>query len=182
MHSKKKGAASTTSSKSSKVQVRLLKQLPGTGQKGDVVLVTSAFFQNKLLPGKLAEIISDEEVAAQDKRAREEADVRQAKALALQELLRVSTLTILRKAGPDGQLFGGINAKTIISEVQEQLIDNTSDADFWKQQRSMKVLDILDEQESKIQGDIKHTGTFYASVSIIPGVTARVPFVVKSQS
>ena len=52
----------TTVGKGSKVQVKLLKHVAGTGQAGEIIMVAPAFFTNKLQKTGSAKRISDEEV------------------------------------------------------------------------------------------------------------------------
>ena len=173
---KKKGGATTSPSKS-KVQVKLLKHVAGTGQAGEVVMVTPAFFNNKLRPTKSAQMISDEEVAReqseseqQDKEATETAEALQAK---ISEL----TLKLTRKAGPDGQLFGGINAKMIITELQAKIGD---EEDFLSQ-KGVKITELVDGDGKKIRGDLKHTGTFTSKISLRQDISAKFDILVEPE-
>ena len=90
--SKKKAAVGPTKAK--KIQVKMLKDVPGTGQKGDVVLVTPAFLQNKLIPTHSAELITDEEVAREN--AKKAATVAEeiAEATEVKELLTTKLLKL----------------------------------------------------------------------------------------
>jgi len=161
---------------SKKIQVRLLKQVAGTGQKGDVVMVAPAFFQNKLRPSESAEMVSDEEVERE--RAEAAALEREyvATANSLKERIEGLDLTIARKAGPDGQLFGGIGPKTIIEELKKQL-----DNDDFLDGKGVKVSAILDGDGKKMRGDIKHAGTFKATISLAKDISAKFPIVVEPE-
>jgi len=169
--------AAKKDAKAKKLQVRLLKDVPGTGQKGDVVLVTPPFFQNKLQRTHLAELISDDEVkeieseqAAQKKEETEHAT-------ALQEQLQDWTLTMKRKAGPDGQLFGGIGPKLLMEELQTQFVDLV----FFQQQKSVKIVAMMDENGKKMKGDIKHTGEFAAKLSLTKDIAAEFKISVEAE-
>lgn len=153
--------------KAKKIQVKLLKTVQGTGQKGDVVQVTPAFFQNKLQRTQSAEIISDEEVEKMEstKEAAEKEELE--KATVLREALEENTITITRKAGPDGQLFGGIGAKVLMEEVQNSLQDE------FLNQKGVKITAIMDGNGKKMRSDIKHTGDFAAKLALTKSISAE---------
>lgn len=169
----KKKAASAPASK--KIQVKLLKYVEGTGQKGEIVMVTPAFFQNKLRPAKAAEIISDEEVqeAAAQAEALEKATTEQAKAL--KSRIEDLSLVIRRKAGPDGQLFGGVGPKVIIDALKEELQDD------FLQQKGVKII-ALTSADAAVKGDIKHIGEFRVRLSLTRDVAAELALVVKEEN
>lgn len=172
LQAKKKKAAPAAAKK---VQVKLLKHVPGSGQAGEVILVTPAFFNNKLRPNQSAEIISNEEVA--DAAAKKEAKEKEekAKATELREILNDVTLQLKRKAGPDGQLFGGIGPKIIMSELQSEVTD------VYLNEKWVKVAEVLDENEKKIRGDIKHTGEFRAKIALLSGISAKIGITVEAE-
>ena len=172
LHAKKKKAPPAAAKK---VQVKLLQHVAGTGQAGQVIQVPPAFFNNKLRPNRLAVIISDEEVAQEQSERNEKDAAQKQKAEALQGKLEELTLKINRKAGPDGQLFGGIGPKVIMEELTNEIAD-----DFLKE-KSVKVKEILDQNGKKMRGDIKHTGDFGARINIISGVSSKIGISVKSE-
>lgn len=175
---KKKGGGAATSASKGKVQVKLLKHVAGTGQAGDVLMVTPAFFNNKLRPTKSAQMITDQEVAKEQSEAEEEELEAKATAEALQAKISELELTLARKAGPDGQLFGGINPKMIISELQTAIGDET---DFLNQ-KSVKITEILDENGKKMRGDIKHTGKFVSKIALRKGISSSFDILVESEN
>eukprot|EP00521_Asterionellopsis_glacialis_P003023 CAMPEP_0195265868 /NCGR_PEP_ID=MMETSP0706-20130129/11679_1 /TAXON_ID=33640 /ORGANISM="Asterionellopsis glacialis, Strain CCMP134" /LENGTH=205 /DNA_ID=CAMNT_0040320367 /DNA_START=248 /DNA_END=865 /DNA_ORIENTATION=+ len=150
-----------------KVQVKLLKDIPGTGQRGDVINVTPAFFQNKLRPTKAAEVVTDEQVEKEQAAKKAEEDAIFAEATAVQEKIQDMTLTVSRKAGPDGQLFGGVGAKCIIGELKEQITDK------FLAGKGVKIEAIMDEEGKKMKHDIKHVGEFGASIKLLKDVKAK---------
>ena len=151
-----------------KVQVKLLKHIAGTGQAGDVIMVTPAFFNNKLRPTKSAEIISDEEV----KKQKFEADARQsaldAAANEVVKSLEDFVLSIPRKCGPDGQLFGGIGPKVIMEELSKKI-----PTELWSD-KHVRVATVVDEEGNALKGDIKHVGMFSATISLTKDVVGKV--------
>lgn len=175
LFSKKKGGVTSTAS--GKIQVKLLKHVAGTGQAGQVIMVTPAFFNNKLRPTQSAKIISDEEVEREQKEAEQREKEAIATAEALQAEISKLTLKFARKAGPDGHLFGGINTKMIITELQGNLDDKT---DFLGQ-KQVKITEISDDKGTKLKGDIKHTGKFSSTISLRNDVSAQFEILVESE-
>jgi len=185
---KKKGDGSAKP----KVQVRLLKHISGTGQAGDVIQVTPAFFQNKLRPTKSAELISDDQVAKEkaEKVAKEEKTTATATSLREQLLSSLNNddddgacLVITKKAGPTGQLFGGINAKAILEHiVQSDTINDEEQQQFLKSNRGVKITALKDESGKKMRGDIKHTGTYGATIALTKDISADISITVESSA
>jgi large subunit ribosomal protein L9 len=173
LSSKKKAAGSQAPKK---IQVKLLKHVAGTGQAGDVVLVTPSFLNNKLRSTKSAELISDEDVEKERSEAEQKENETKAKAEELQAKLSDLTLTVSRKAGPDGQLFGGIGAKVIVSELQDIL------GEEFLGEKGVKISELLDENGKKMRGDIKHTGEFAARIALMKGVSAKITVLVEDTS
>jgi ribosomal protein L9 len=157
-----------------KIQVKMLKDVPGTGQRGDVVQVTPAFFNNKLLPSRSAEVISDEEVAAQESEKAAALAQEKIEATALKEALELKTLELKRKAGPDGHLFGGVNAKNVMEEIVSQFPGHNS---FWNK-KSVKITGLTNGDGKKMRGDIKVLGEFGAEISLTKDIQSSVKLVV----
>jgi large subunit ribosomal protein L9 len=168
--SKKKTAAT-----GQKLQVKMLKFVAGTGIVGEVIQVTPAFYHNKLLPTKSAELISNEEMKEQQAVAAAKEKAINEKANALKEKLSGITLQIKRKVGPDGHLFGGIGAKAIVDELKTIIKDDFFD------KKGVKVQAITDEEGKKLRGDIKQTGNFSAAISLTKDISARIEVVVASE-
>jgi ribosomal protein L9 len=176
LFSKKKAAAASPAK--GKVQVKLLKHVAGTGQAGEVIMVTPAFFNNKLRPTKSATMISDDEVAREQSEAEKQETEEIQIAEELQSKIEDLQVKMSRKAGPDGQLFGGINTKMIITEIQSLLKD---DKDYLSQ-KNVKITDLLDEDGKKMRGDIKHTGTFSSKISLRKNISAKFDIIVDSEN
>jgi large subunit ribosomal protein L9 len=168
--SKKKNAATT------KIQVKMLKFVAGTGIVGEVIQVTPAFYHNKLLPTKSAELISNEEMREQQAQQAAEEKATKEKANELKEKLSGITLQIKRTAGPDGHLFGGIGPKAIVEELKTIIVDDFLD------KKGVKVLAITDEEGKKLRGDIKQTGSFSAGISLTKDISAKIEIVVAPES
>jgi ribosomal protein L9 len=180
LYSKKKsGSSSSATAPTKKVQVKLLQNVPGTGQAGEVILVTPAFFNNKLLPTHLAKIISDEQVEQerQAKNAKEQADDARAVQLKAQ-IEALPALVLRRKVGPNGQLFGGVGPKMIMDLLSSAIPD-----EFWTQQKGVKITAMMDavDGQKKIVGDIKTVGTYRANIALTKAHSATLSFVIAAE-
>lgn len=171
LFAKKKAAPAATK----KIQVKLLKHVAGVGQAGEVVNVMPAYFNNKLLPQKAAKIISDEEVAeeATEQQLKEEAE--RAKAEELKEKLDDFELKLVRKAGPEGHLFGGIGPKVIMSELEAEF------GGEFLSQKWVKITEILDQDGKTMRGDIKEVGKFGSTISLLKDISAKFEITVEAE-
>lgn len=175
LHAKKASAAAP----SKKIQVKMLKHVKGTGQAGEVVMVTPAYYNNKLRPTKSAEIISDEQVENEReiKAAEETETLKQATELHGMLTAEDFALNIQSKAGPTGQLFGGIGPKAILSELQ-----TAATHPYWEEHsKSIKVTSVSSEGK-KMRGDIKHIGEYVAFVALMKDLSAKVTIQVTAES
>jgi large subunit ribosomal protein L9 len=93
------------------------------GTRGQVVKVAAGYARNFLLPRRLAVAATDsnKKIVEQERQAhlRKEA-VQQTEAADLAKLLSSVTLTIARKAGENGQLFGSVTAGDIADALDAQ--------------------------------------------------------------
>lgn len=138
------------------MQVKLLQDIPGTGQTGDVILANPVFFANKLRPKKLARVITDEEVQKDLEAKQEKSEALQAEAKSLKELVDYSDenddsssfvlIFLDNQTGPDGKkLFGGIGPK----KLTESLRKNCKEFDSYSK-KFTKQVSILDIEEQKV--------------------------------
>ena len=171
--SKKKGSATAATKK---IQVKMLKHVAGTGQAGQVVMVTPAFYNNKLRPTKSAEMITDEQVQKEQATAAAAEKETKGKATQLKEKLSDFTLTVTRKAGPDGKLFGGIGPKVVADELKSHVGD-----DFLGN-KGVKISGLLSSDRKKIRGDIKQTGEYGVSIELTKGISAEFSLVVQAET
>lgn len=93
------------------------------GTRGQVVKVAPGYARNFLLPRRLAVAATDsnKKIVEQERQAhlRKEA-VQQTEAADLAKLLSAATITIARKAGENGQLFGSVTASDIADALDAQ--------------------------------------------------------------
>lgn len=105
------------------MKVVLLRHVEKVGQAGDVRDVAGGFFRNMLAPRGLAKIATPQALQeAEVAKARIAAAEAHGKAhyAALAASLNGQTLTLKRKATPEGHLFGSVSAYDIVSHMQKQ--------------------------------------------------------------
>lgn len=156
----------TTVGKGGKIQVKLLKHIAGTGQAGDIINVAPAFFRNKLEKSGSAIRISDEEVEQETTEKMQKDAAERASANDMKEKIDSMTLTLIRKAGPELQLFGGINYKTILGELKNEFPKGALDAKY------IKITQVKGEDGKVLKHDIKYIGEYEATISLLKGISA----------
>ncbi|WP_161878283.1 50S ribosomal protein L9 [Alkalibacterium sp. MB6] len=106
------------------MEVILLKDVKGTGKKGEVKTVSDGYANNFLLKKGLAKEATSgakkEHEMKQKAQEREEEELRQA-ALKDKETIENNPLEIKSKAAEDGRLFGSVTTKQIAQELEKQL-------------------------------------------------------------
>jgi large subunit ribosomal protein L9 len=176
---KRKGAPGgpSPSSSTKKIQVKLLKYVAGIGQKGDVVRVSPSVLNNVLRPSQSARVITDEELQKElAEAALRERELDRA-ATSVKDEIEARTLTMVRKAGPDGKLFGGIGPKVILDELKSSLGASGRFLD-----RGVKVISIVDSEGAKVQGDVKRVGSFGARIALTKDITAALKAEIRAES
>ena len=165
--------------------MQLLETIPSIGQCGDIAYVSSAVFQNQLKRGNKARLISDEEIrrmeedrAEQDRRMEEMAtNTKVALEMSMIENLRddgrcgIETevcgvaLEMKRRAGPEGNLFGGVTPRMVLDGLKERYPDGSWDG------RLVKVTGLKDADGNEVKSkDIKKIGDYTVTVTLWRGI------------
>ncbi len=147
------------------MKVILLKDVKGSGKKGDIVNVSDGYARNFLFPKGLAQEATKHNInsANQMKAAQEhqkELDLQAAKELA--DSIEGKNVLITIKAGTNGKLFGSVNTKDIADELNKQ-----------------HNLDI-DKKKLILKDSIKECGTYPIAVKLYPNIQATVNVIVES--
>lgn len=141
------------------MKVILLKDIKGTGKKGDVIDASDGHARNFLFPRKLAKLATDGNVSAlthqqksADKKTAE--DLAEAKALAAS--IEKIELVFKTQAGEGGRLFGSITTKDIAAKL--------------KKEHGIGI----DKKKMAMDGPIKVMGTEEIKVKVYPKVVAKL--------
>jgi large subunit ribosomal protein L9 len=108
------------------MKVILKQSVPSLGKAGTIVKVSDGYGRNFLIPKGMAieasekniKVFEHEKKGFMEKLAKQNKD-----ALALADVLNGITLTITRKVGEQGKLFGSVTMKDIESALQERGFD-----------------------------------------------------------
>lgn len=141
------------------MKVILLKDIKGTGKKGDIKEVSDGHARNYLLPKGLAEAATEGSLKTHQNnqklaKKREQKLLAEAKKLAAQ-IDKVS-LTIKSKAGEGGKLFGSITSKDIAEQIERE--------------HGIAV----DKRKIQLDGGIKTLGSQKIDIKVYPGVSGTI--------
>jgi large subunit ribosomal protein L9 len=140
------------------MEVILREDIEKLGHRGQVVKVAPGYARNFLLPKRLAVTATDanRKIVEQEREAylRREAKVK-SEAEDLGKLMSGVTLTVARKAGEEGHLFGSVTAQDIVDALGAQ--------NFTIERRKIQ----LDEP-------IKNTGEYKVPIRLHREVTQEV--------
>lgn len=106
------------------MEVILLKDVKGTGKKGEIHEVATGYAQNYLIKKGLAKEATS--AAKSALKAKKEAEARDEQELLEEakkqkEILENNPIEIYEKASDDGRLFGSVTTKKIAEQIEEQL-------------------------------------------------------------
>lgn len=146
------------------MKVILLQEVEKLGTPGDIVVVKSGFGRNYLIPRGLARIATPGIAKMQAELQRQAARKLQQQKGSAQEVARqleAEALTLQAKVGEDNRIFGTITTQQIAIELAKKGF-------------------AIDRRKIEIEGEIKTTGEFSATVSVHPEVDATVKIIVES--
>ena len=105
------------------MKVILLKDVKGTGKKGEMKEVSDGYARNFLLPKKMA-IVADntavKELNEKNKAAENKAQKEYEAAVELGKKMEEMNIVMYSKAGDGGRLFGSITSKDIAEQLKKQ--------------------------------------------------------------
>jgi large subunit ribosomal protein L9 len=139
------------------MKVLLIKDVKGLGKQGEIKEVKDGYGQNFLIGKGFAllatnEVIKKHEASERKKAAEEAAEIEQLKAL--EKVLSKLTLSIKRKLGANGSLFGAVTKEEIAQELESQ-----------------KEI-AIDKKSIEIDNAIKSTGIFEITIKLGHGIHA----------
>jgi len=141
------------------MELILRKDVEQLGRRGQVVQVKAGYGRNYLLPLKLAmpvtegnrKVVEQEKAAAIKRDAHEQSEAQQ-----LAAMLAQTTLTVARKAGENGVLFGSVTSIDIAEELHKKGFE-------------------IDRRKIHLDEPIKQLGEFQVPVRLHKEVTVSVP-------
>ena len=141
------------------MKVILLKDVKGTGKKGEVKEVSDGYAKNFLLPKKMAVVADNtniKELNEKNKSKENKAQKEYEAAVELGKKMEDMAVTIYSNAGDGGRLFGWITSK----DIAEQL----------KKQHSIEV----DKRKVMLDEPIRALGSRFVEIKIHQKVTTKI--------
>ena len=146
------------------MKVILLQDVKGQGKKGQLIDVSDGYARNFLLPRKLAQEATADNVNTMkmnDKALQEKRQKEREQAVALEKVLKAMTLTVTAKGGGAGRLFGSVT--------------NAEIADALAKQHKIE----LDKRKIVLKDPIKNVGTYTVTCKLGYEVNAELTVEIK---
>lgn len=141
------------------IKVILLKDVQGSGKKGDVINAKDGYARNYLIARGLAIEATKQNINdLEGKKSAEQhkIDTEKAENEAVAKKLFGKTLTIKAKAGQGGRLFGAVTANVISEKINDEFKEK------------------IDKKKISLSGDIKSFGEYSATVKLSQGVSFKL--------
>ncbi|HIC10324.1 MAG TPA: 50S ribosomal protein L9 [Campylobacterales bacterium] len=137
------------------MKVLLLQDVKGTGKKGEIKEVKDGYGRNFLIKKGLAKIATDEVIERfrkeeEERKRREQEELEEAKKLS--EKLKHIRVTIRKKAGKNGALFGAVTKDEIVEAFKKEFGIE------------------LDKKSIEITHGLKHVGIYSLDVKLGHGI------------
>ena len=148
------------------MKVILLKDIKGTGTKDQIIEVSDGYGRNFLLPRKLAQEATADNINTMkmnDKALQEKRQKEREAALALSKVLKEMTLIVTAKGGGAGRLFGSVT--------------NAEISDALAKQHKIQ----LDKRKIVVKDPIKNVGTYTVTCKLGYEVVADLRVEIKEQ-
>jgi len=139
------------------MKVVLLKDVKGTGKKGEIKEVADGYAKNFLLKNGFARVADN--TAVNENKIQKDAQNyhKQQEILAAKEMAKKIEgicITVKIKCGENGKVFGSISSKEIAEELEKQNIK-------------------LDKKKIELKEPIKTTGLFHVVAKVYPEISAK---------
>ena len=139
-------------------KVVLLENLDKKGNKGEVIEVADGYAMNHLIPKKLAKVATAEAIKEIEKQKAQEEQKKaenMAEAKKVRDKIDGYKLIIEAKANEEGHLFGGIDEKTIASQLGKKGFT-------------------IEPSMVKLEKHLKEVGEYEVEIKFFEGVFAKI--------
>ena len=147
------------------MKVVLLKDVKGSGKKGEIVNVSDGYARNFLLKQGLAKeanasAINENKQQKEASAYHKSVEIANAKELA--NVLKTKTVTLKAKCGENGKIFGSITSQEIATALEKQGV-------------------ILDKKKIVLPTPIKTVGSYTITAKIYPEIQSTFKVVVEAE-
>ena len=139
------------------MKVILLKDVKGTGKKGDVVNVADGYGKNFLIKNKLACVANNSNLNDTENKKKAQDYHKEQEYLSAVEkskLIEGKTIVVTVKCGDNGKIFGAVTSKEIAEGFSKINLD-------------------VDKRKIELKEPIKFAGTYALRVKLYEGVYAK---------
>ncbi|MDR0738807.1 MAG: 50S ribosomal protein L9 [Oscillospiraceae bacterium] len=148
------------------MQVILLSNVKGTGQKDQLIKVSDGYAKNFLLPKKLAKEATKQtinELKLRKESKEHKIKLEKEKALKISKSLERKTIKIFAKSGKDNKIFGSVTRKEIMKALKnsENIIVDKRKIDF---------------------PNVKTFGTYNCKIQLFSGIFAKILVNISNES
>ncbi len=147
------------------MKVIFVKELSGTGKKGEIKDVSDGYAMNFLIAKGFAKTATPE-IQAKIAKEQKEADIKILKDIeklrTLKQELEKRTFTVKIKVGDKGQIFSGVREKDIAKAVNE------------------KMSAMIEKNQVEITGHIKELGEHKVKLKLGPNIVAGITIKVEA--
>lgn len=140
------------------MKVVLLKDVKGSGKKGDIVNVADGYAKNFLLKNNLAKPATSEAINANQGQKNADAYHKEQERLLAVEIgnkIKDTEVVIKVACGENGKVFGSVTSKEIAETLATQGIN-------------------VDKRKINLAGSIKNIGDYVVEIKLHPTVTAKL--------
>ena len=141
------------------MKVIFLKDVKGSGKKGEIKNVADGYARNMLLPKDLAVEATPEnlnKLQGQQASAQHKVDVDIQNAKETAAKLKEQKVIITAKAGSNGKLFGSVTAGNVADAIEKQF--------------GVKI----DKKKIVLSTDIKNFGSYTANIKLYNGISEKI--------
>lgn len=147
------------------MKVILLEKVKGLGNTGDVVKVKDGYARNYLFPKNIAlpetktNLLKSEKLK---KAAVKEMEMNRVKANEISEEMAGMVMSVKRKAGEDGKIFGSVSENDIVTFLKENDID-------------------VEKKSVLLKEKIKILGNYEVSIKLFDNITGTLKIIVEKE-
>lgn len=147
------------------MKIVLLKDIKGTGKKGEIKEVSDGYAKNFLIKNGMAKIANSS--ALNENRQQKESslyhkEMEKQEAIELGQKLKNLKIEMAIKCGENGKAFGSITSKEIAEKLKEKGFD-------------------IDKRKIELTDSIKSIGTYQLNVKLHPEVCTKITLLISEQ-